>query len=93
VVWDRGGITDLGTDGRSGGANLLSENGDVAGIDVIPGDVVFRPFLWRRNTLTELPRPPGTTTSNLTSISHSGSKLAGSIFLEDRWQAVLWLIP
>lgn len=93
VAWDRNAqMIDLGTDGRVGRAGLISEHGDVAGSDYLPNDNVFRPLLWRHGRPTELPRPPGTTTVSVTSFDQSGRKLAGSVFFEDRWQAVLWLI-
>ncbi|WP_203907838.1 hypothetical protein [Rhizocola hellebori] len=92
AVWLHGKMIDLGVDGMYGDAHSISEHGDTAGVNTHLELVYSEPFLSRHGAYTALPRPAGADRGQLVGINRAGTKIVGTMYVNDRAKAILWLI-
>jgi probable HAF family extracellular repeat protein len=93
AVWRGGAMIDLGVPGLYGQANLVDDRGGVVGVNSdfsSPRD--DQAFLWRHGSSTPLPRPTNTSNCQPVATNRAGTRIAGSVFADDQWRAVLWII-
>ena len=84
LLWQTGGVTDLGTLGGTGlGMGILalgiSNQGQVAGVSDLAGDEIFHGFLWSRDTgMEDLGTLPGDVASGALAVNDAGEVVGAS---------------
>jgi probable HAF family extracellular repeat protein len=92
AVWRDASVVDLGVPNRTGWAGLIDQRGDVVGVNTDENTGDDQPFLWRDGTSTVLPRPDGSVNCQTVAINRAGTRVAGSVFVNDHWRAVVWVV-
>jgi probable HAF family extracellular repeat protein len=90
VLWDRSGITDLGTLGGSvTAASAISASGRVVGIARLNPDVGSRPFLWQNGTIIDL-STQGAPTGFIPNAVNAPGQIVGDLGGGGHVRAILW---
>jgi probable HAF family extracellular repeat protein len=90
VLWDRGGVSDLGTLGGSlATATGINASGAVVGISFNPFDNGSHPFLWERGSMTDL-STQGAPAGFIPKAINAGGQIAGHYGGGDQIHAVVW---
>jgi probable HAF family extracellular repeat protein len=90
VLWDRGGVTDLGTLGGSlATATGINASGAVVGISEVPFGNGAHPFLWERGTMIDL-TTQGAPEGLIPNAINAGGQIAGHYGGGDQIHAVVW---
>ena len=90
VLWDRSGITDLGTLGGSFTvATAISASGRVVGVARLSLDVGSRPFLWHNGTLIDL-STQGAPTGFIPNAINAAGQIVGDLGGGGHVRAILW---
>jgi probable HAF family extracellular repeat protein len=90
VLWERSGITDLGTLGGSlTAASAISPSGRVVGIARLNPDVGSRPFLWQHGTIIDL-STQGAPTGFIPNAINATGQIAGDFVTGGQIHATLW---
>ena len=90
VLWDRGGVSDLGTLGGSiATATAINASGDVVGISRGQPDEGSHPFLWERGMMTDL-STKGAPAGLIPNAINAGGQIAGHYGGGDQIHAVVW---
>jgi probable HAF family extracellular repeat protein len=90
VLWERGGVSDLGTLGGSlATATGINASGSVIGISWLPFNNGAHPFLWDRGTMTDL-STQGAPAGFIPTAINARGQIAGNYGAGDGIHAVLW---
>ncbi len=96
LLWDNGGMTDLGNLGGTGHGNgifakNLNNNGQVVGASDLPGDKTFHAFLWTKSAgIQDLGTLPGDVASAGLAINDAGVVLGVSLDDQFNPRAFIW---
>jgi probable HAF family extracellular repeat protein len=90
VLWERGGVSDLGTLGGSlATATGINASGSVIGISWLPFNNGAHPFLWDRGTMTDL-STQGAPAGFIPTAINARGQIAGHYGGGDQVHAALW---
>jgi probable HAF family extracellular repeat protein len=73
-LWDKGVLTDLHTlGGKLSWALGINNQGQIAGVSTVPGDLLVEAFLWDNGVLTDLGTLPGDNQSAANAVRNHGN--------------------